>query len=137
MADLTVALGFVDVRLHDLRRTGATGIAALGVAPHIASKVLAHKDGGGGAAITARHYNLYAYASEKRDALDRWAAHVRTVAEIADAPSKPEPRKPAAEAARAVPAGGERLWTDLVGDDILMRAPAKSEERLWTDLVEV
>ena len=31
---------------------------------------------GGGAAVTARHYNLYAYADEKRDALARWAARL-------------------------------------------------------------
>lgn len=73
MADLTAALSLNDVSLHDTRRTGATGMAALGVAPFIVSKVLAHKDAGGGAAITARHYNLYEYVDEKRDALDRWA----------------------------------------------------------------
>ena len=73
MADMIAALKLQDVRLHDLRRTGATGIAALGVPPFVVSKVLAHKDGAGGAAITARHYNLYAYANEKREALDRWA----------------------------------------------------------------
>jgi integrase len=73
MTDVTAALGLDDISLHDLRQTGATGIAALGVAPFIVSKVLAHKDGGGGAAVTARHYNLYAYADEKRDALNRWA----------------------------------------------------------------
>jgi integrase len=47
IADITAALDLDDLGLHDLRRTGATGIAALGVAPFIASKVLAHKDGGG------------------------------------------------------------------------------------------
>jgi len=73
MADLTAALEIPDATLHDLRRTGATGIAALGVPPFVVSKVLAHKDSGGGAAVTARHYNLYAYADEKRDALERWS----------------------------------------------------------------
>jgi integrase len=73
MADLTAALGLEDASLHDLRRTGATGMAALGVPPFIVSKVLAHKDAGGGAAVTARHYNLYVYEAEKRDALNRWA----------------------------------------------------------------
>jgi integrase len=76
MTDITAALALDDLTMHDLRRTGATGIAALGVPPFIVSKVLAHKDGGGGAAITARHYNLYAYADEKRDALDRWAVRL-------------------------------------------------------------
>jgi hypothetical protein len=40
------------------------------------SKVLAHNDGGGGAAITTRHYNLCAYADEKRDAMNRWAVRL-------------------------------------------------------------
>jgi integrase len=79
MTDITAALALDDLTLHDLRRTGATGIAALGVAPFIVSKVLAHKDGGGGAAITARHYNLYAYAEEKRDALNRWTVRLEQV----------------------------------------------------------
>lgn len=73
MTHLVAALGLVDITLHDLRRTGATGMAALGVPPFIVSKVLAHKDGGGGAAVTARHYNLYAYANEKREALLKWS----------------------------------------------------------------
>lgn len=82
MADLTAALGIEDATLHDLRRTGATGMAALGVPPFVVSKVLAHKDSGGGAAVTARHYNLYAYAAEKRDALERWSS--RLTALLAD-----------------------------------------------------
>ena len=40
------------------------------------------QDGGGGAAITARHYNLYVYADEKRDALNRWAARLEQLLEL-------------------------------------------------------
>jgi integrase len=76
MADLTAALQIQDATLHDLRRTGATNLAALRVPPFVISKVLAHKDSGGGAAVTARHYNLYAYADEKRDALQLWSEHL-------------------------------------------------------------
>lgn len=94
MADLTAALKIEDATLHDLRRTGATGMAALGVPPFVVSKVLAHKDSGGGAAVTARHYNLYAYASEKRDALDRWSKRLETLmlepAPNADAAAAPD-----------------------------------------------
>lgn len=79
MTHLVAALGLVDVTLHDLRRTGATGMAALGVPPFIVSKVLAHKDGGGGAAVTARHYNLYAYADEKREALLKWSRRLVSI----------------------------------------------------------
>lgn len=124
MADLTAALDLADVRLHDLRRTGATGIAALGVPPYIVSKVLAHKDGGGGAAITARHYNLYAYAAEKRDALDRWSRHLEALLQI----GRPPPARP------TLPTAPERPWTDLV--DHSEAGGAAAGERLWTDLVE-
>lgn len=135
MADLTAAVALDDVRLHDLRRTGATGTAALGVQPHIVSKVLAHKDGGGGAAITARHYNLYAYVAEKRDALDRWSAHLEVLLGAATAEARPRP-KPAVAAPPRFSGEAERLWTDLVELD----APAATSsrgERLWTDLVDL
>jgi len=140
MADLTAALSLADVRLHDLRRTGATGIAALGVPPHVVSKVLAHKDGGGGAAITARHYNLYAYQAEKRDALDRWAAHLEATCNM------PKRRPPPTAPGPSIPTRGfetyrsatvtERPWTELVQDDVLLQRGAETAERPWTDLVE-
>jgi hypothetical protein len=136
MADLTAALGFDDVRLHDLRRTGATGIAAMNIAPFVVSKVLAHKDGGGGAAITARHYNLYAYAAEKRDALDRWSRHIE---ELVGLTPKPAGGSKAPDAPKPASAGAgkptEPLWTDLVEDDVLLRR-SDTPERLWTDLID-
>jgi hypothetical protein len=134
MADMTTALGLDDVRLHDLRRTGATGIAAIGVAPHVVSKILAHKDGGGGAAITARHYNLYAYVAEKRDAIDRWSAHLCALLEMRDQAPGPK-QSDAAPRPPATALGPERLWTDLVEGGYDPRAPAQPAERLWTDLV--
>jgi integrase len=61
-------------RLHDLRRTAATGMAELGIAPHIVEAVLNHVSGT--RAGVAGTYNRAAYASEKKAALERWAAHV-------------------------------------------------------------
>lgn len=60
--------------IHDLRRTAASGMARLGVAPHVVEKILNHSSGtiSGVAAV----YNRYKYADEMRDALDRWAGHV-------------------------------------------------------------
>lgn len=57
-------------RLHDLRRTAASGMARAGVAPHVVEKVLNHISGtiSGVAAV----YNRYGYDSEKRTALERW-----------------------------------------------------------------
>ena len=61
-------------RFHDLRRTAATGMAELGVAPHIVEAVLNHVSGA--RAGVAGVYNRAAYAPEKKAALERWAAHV-------------------------------------------------------------
>jgi integrase len=60
---------------HDLRRTGATAMMSeqLGVARFIVSQVLAHaSDTGGAAAVTAQHYDVNDYLSEKRKALEAW-----------------------------------------------------------------
>jgi hypothetical protein len=49
-------------------------MARLGVAPHVADKILNHQSGtiSGVAAVYQRHDFL----AERKDALDRWAAHV-------------------------------------------------------------
>ena len=60
--------------LHDLRRTAATGMAELGIAPHIVEAVLNHVSGA--KAGVAGVYNRAAYAPEKKAALERWASHV-------------------------------------------------------------
>lgn len=61
-----------DWHLHDLRRTFATGAAGLGIHRDVIGAVLNHTPPG----ITARHYELYDRAAEKRAALERWAAHL-------------------------------------------------------------
>jgi integrase len=60
--------------LHDLRRTAATGMAEIGIAPHIVEAALNHVSGA--KAGVAGTYNRAAYAPEKRAALERWAAHI-------------------------------------------------------------
>lgn len=64
-------------RVHDLRRTMASGMARLGVPPHVTEKVLGHESGviSGVSAV----YNRFDYGDEKRDALDRWGQHVATI----------------------------------------------------------
>jgi integrase len=57
--------------LHDLRRTGRTGLGILGVAPHIAEAVLNHLP-----PKLMRTYDKNKYEKEKREALDLWAAHL-------------------------------------------------------------
>ena len=61
-------------RLHDLRRTAATGMATLGVLPHVVEAVLNHVSGH--RAGVAGIYNRASYQEEKRQALARWADHV-------------------------------------------------------------
>ena len=61
-------------RIHDLRRTAATGMAEIGVAPHIVEACLNHVSGA--RAGVAGTYNRAAYAPEKKAALERWADHI-------------------------------------------------------------
>ncbi len=61
-------------RLHDLRRTAATGMANLGILPHVIEAVLNHVSGH--RAGVAGIYNRATYANEKRAALDAWAVHI-------------------------------------------------------------
>jgi integrase len=66
-------------RLHDLRRTVVSGMARLGVPPHVADKILNHQSGtiSGVAAVYQRHEFL----AERKEALDRWGAHVNSIIE--------------------------------------------------------
>jgi integrase len=63
---------------HDLRRTCTTGMAQLGIPPHVADKVLNHQSGviRGVAAV----YNKFDYGDERRDALNRWGEYVARLA---------------------------------------------------------
>ena len=61
-------------RLHDLRRTAASGLARLGFPLHVIEAVLNHRCGqiSGVAAV----YNRHSYLPEKRKAIEPWSAHV-------------------------------------------------------------
>jgi integrase len=63
--------------LHDLRRSAATGMAALGVAPHVVDKILNHSSGKIGG--VAKIYNRFEYIPERKAALDAWAQHVESL----------------------------------------------------------
>jgi len=60
--------------LHDLRRTAATGMAALNIAPHVVDRILNHVSGTirGVAAV----YNRHAYIDERKAALGAWSRYV-------------------------------------------------------------
>lgn len=53
--------------LHDLRRTVATGLNDMGIAPHVVEALLGHSIQG-----VAGIYNRSQYLPEKRDALNKW-----------------------------------------------------------------
>ncbi len=65
-------------RLHDLRRTAASGMASLGIAPHVVEAVLNHKSGTirGVASV----YNRYSYRGEMLAALTAWSNRIREIA---------------------------------------------------------
>ena len=66
--------GVMGWRLHDLRRTCVSGMARLGIAPHVADKILNHQAGtiSGVAAVYQRHDFL----ADRRAALELWGTHV-------------------------------------------------------------
>lgn len=57
-------------RLHDLRRTAASGMARSSVPPYVVEKILNHVSGS--FAGVAGVYNRYGYDTEKREALEKW-----------------------------------------------------------------
>ncbi len=83
-ADLDEKLGTsVDTFvLHDIRRTVATKLADLGVAPHIIEQILNHQ--GGHKRGVAGIYNRSVYGREVRVALAMWADQVRALVESRD-----------------------------------------------------
>jgi len=68
-------LGLAHFRVHDLRRTVATGMASLGVNPHTISLVLDHISATKGT-VTSAVYVKYSFDREKRGALEKWATHL-------------------------------------------------------------
>ena len=79
------SIGLDHFRVHDLRRTVATGMASLGINPHTISLVLDHISVTKGT-VTGAVYVKYSFDREKREALDRWAAHLEQVIRADDIP---------------------------------------------------
>jgi integrase len=63
-------------RIHDIRRTVATGMGELGVQPHIIEAVLNHRSGH--KAGVAGIYNRATYEMEIKAALELWARHLQS-----------------------------------------------------------
>ena len=63
-----------DWRLHDLRRTVASGMARLGIHLPVIEKVLNHASGSFAGIVAV--YQRHSFAEEKRAALDAWGHHI-------------------------------------------------------------
>jgi integrase len=63
--------------LHDLRRSAATGMAALAISPYVIDRVLNHS--AGKISGVAKIYNRFEYIPERRAALEAWARHVESL----------------------------------------------------------
>jgi integrase len=64
-------------RLHDLRRTVASGMARLGIRLEVIEKCLNHTSGSFGGIVGV--YQLHSFEAEKREALAKWAEHVERI----------------------------------------------------------
>ena len=66
-----------DWRLHDLRRTVASGLAKLGFRAEVIKRVLGHAANAND--VTAVHYNWHNYDAEALAAVEAWALHVENL----------------------------------------------------------
>ena len=77
--NLDKASGVSDWRIHDIRRTCATGLQKLGVTLQAVEAVLGHTSGSRGGIVGV--YQRHDYADEKRAALNAWATHLSALLE--------------------------------------------------------
>ena len=71
--------GVKNWRLHDLRRTAATGLQKLGVRLEVTEAVLNHIAGSRAGIVGV--YQRHTWSDEKRAALIAWGAHVAAIIE--------------------------------------------------------
>ena len=81
--------GIASWRIHDLRRTTATGLQKLKTPLQVTEAVLGHTSGSKAGIVGV--YQRYDYADEKRAALEAWGAHVMALVE--GAPGKVLPTR--------------------------------------------
>jgi integrase len=72
-------------RIHDLRRTAATGMAAMAFPPHVVERVLNHVSGTQSGLVGV--YQRHNYRAERKAALTAWGARVKAVLAGAPVPS--------------------------------------------------
>jgi integrase len=69
-----------DWRLHDLRRTAASGMARLGVAVHVVEKLLNHVSGTFAGVVGV--YQRHDFMAEKRAAAQTWANYLDSLSDV-------------------------------------------------------
>lgn len=84
-AALDTASGVKGWRIHDIRRTVATGLQRLGVRLEVTEAVLGHVSGSRAGIVGV--YQRHTWAEEKKAALAAWAAHLAAVVEGRNAAS--------------------------------------------------
>jgi len=82
-AHVTEHTGLNDWRLHDLRRTFASGLARLGIQLPVIERILNHVSGSFGGVVGV--YQRHSFANEKRAALEAWGRFVTEL--VTDAPA--------------------------------------------------
>jgi integrase len=76
--DALLPAGMPPWRLHDLRRTAASGLARLGINLPVIEKVLNHASGSFAGIVGV--YQKHSFADEKRAALEAWGRHIQRLA---------------------------------------------------------
>jgi integrase len=76
-------------RIHDLRRTTASGMAVLGFQPHVIERVLNHVSGAQGGLVSV--YQRHEYRDERKRAILAWGDHVMGLVSARDMPSNVVP----------------------------------------------
>jgi integrase len=95
-AELDLASGVSDWRIHDLRRTLATGLQRLGVRLEVTEALLNHVSGKHAGIVGV--YQRYDWAAEKIAALDAWTAYVAGLVKGQEAGSNVVPMRAATAA---------------------------------------
>jgi integrase len=77
-ANKNIGFEMSDFRIHDIRRTVATGLQRLGVPLVVSEAVLNHQSGSAKVGVAAV-YHRHQFTEEKREALSMWAGEVAKI----------------------------------------------------------
>lgn len=75
-----LGVAFQNWRVHDLRRTMASGLAEMGVLPEVIERILNHTSGAAGGLKAV--YQRYEYTKERKEALEAWGSHIKDLVSL-------------------------------------------------------